>query len=161
MERQESEALRRDLLLEQEINRRLDAVIKRATQTTLQLDGNRDMEVSQLRNLLNTAIESRGSIEVVVNFIRYQIARSPRAWGQTSQSFGHQVIADLRGPISTMATEVADKVLPLLKAEADPELRQDAFARLMQLYLGYLHRTFYFARRVGSFDSLQEVGGGD
>jgi len=29
--------------------------------------------------------------------------------------------------------------------------------RLVQLYLGYLNRTFYFARRVNSFDWLKEV----
>lgn len=158
MDNHESEALRRALLLERAITSRLDTLIKRATDATLLLDGNRAMEVGQLRNLLNTAVESRGQIEVVVNFIRYQIARNDYAWGKAENSFGQRVIKDLRGPITTLARDVAKEVAAELGAGADSAaLEKSALARLSQLYLGYLHRTFYFARRVGSFASLKEV----
>lgn len=161
MDKHESEALRRALIMEREITRRLNPVVQRATQTALLLDGNRDMEVGQLRNLLNTAVESRGQIEVVINFVRYQIARNDRAWGRRESEFGHQVIRDLRGPVGKLAAEVAAQAAAELGPGADVAgLRESALARLAQLYLGYLHRSFYFAKRVGSFAGLREVGGG-
>lgn len=159
MDKHQSEALRQALLLEQAITARLNPLIRLATAATLLLEGNRDMEVGQLRNLLNTAVESRGQIEVVVNFVRYQIARNDRAWGKTENSFGHHVIADLRGPVTKMADEVAKEVADKLGPGANQaELADRALTRLSQLYLGYLHRTFYFAKRVGSFTSLKGVG---
>lgn len=162
MDTHESEALRRALLLEQAVNGQLNSLIRQATGAALLLDGNRDMEVGQLRNLLNAGIESRGQIEVVINFIRYQIARNDRAWGKHRDSFGHRVIADLRGPIDKMAGAVADDVASRLPVGANKdELKASALARLMQLYLGYLHRTFFFAKRVGSFEGLKGVGSGD
>lgn len=158
MDSNDSAALQRALLLEQAITAQLDDLIKAAVGATLLLDGNRDMEVGQLRNLLNASIESRGQVEVVVNYIRYQIARNERAWGR---GFGNRVIADLRGTVDAMAAAAARQVADRLPTDAERgDLKPKAFARLMQLYLGYLHRSFYFARRVGSFDSLKEVGSG-
>lgn len=159
METSESEALRRALLLERAITARLNPLVARATETVLLLENNRDMEVGQLRNLLNTAVESRGQIEVVINFVRYQIARNDRAWGKAERSFGHQVIADLRGPVTKLAGEAAGEVAKALGPDVDQaELSTSALARLAQLYLGYLHRSFYYAKRVGTYAGLKEVG---
>lgn len=157
MDTPDPETLRRELLLEQAINYQLDPLIRQATSTVLKLDGNRDMEVSQLRNLLSVAVESR-SVEVVVNFIRYQIARNSRAWGISKEDFGHQVITDLRRPVK----EMSEKVMRRLRVAAGDipavnELEPRVYMRLVQLYLGYLNRTFYFARRVNSFEWLREV----
>ena len=157
METPDPETLRRELLLEQAISRQFDPLIQQVTRTALKLEGNRDMEVNQLRNLLGVAVESR-SIEVVVNFIRYQIARNSRAWGLGKEDFGHQVITDLRNPVAQMAKAAMNDLRTLAgDTPVVNELEPRVYMRLVQLYLGYLNRTFYFARRVSSFDWLKEV----
>lgn len=150
--------LRRELLLEQAINRQLDDLVRQANLTAALLKTQEKMEKNQLRNLLNVAIESR-SAEVVVNFIRYQIARSDeKAWGRQPESFGHQLIAVIRGRIKELAVQAASDV-----QKAEPQavessaLFDSAYVRLMQLYLGYLNRAFYYAKETGQFDQLSEV----
>jgi len=157
MDTPDPEVLRRELLLEQAISRQFDPLLWQVTQTALKLEGNRDMEVNQLRNLLSVAVESR-SIEVVINFIRYQIARNSRAWGLGKDDFGHQVITDLRSSVGQMTQDaMADLRRMAGDTPAVRELEPRVYMRLVQLYLGYLNRTFYFARRVNSFDWLKEV----
>ena len=149
--------LRRELLLEQAINRQLDDLVRQANLTAALLKTQEKMEKNQLRNLLNVAIESR-SAEVVVNFIRYQIARNESAWGRQPESFGHQLIAVIRGRIKELAQQAASDV-----QKAEPQavessaLFDSAYVRLMQLYLGYLNRAFYYAKETGQFDQLSEV----
>lgn len=149
-------ALRRELLIDQGIDQQLNALVKQANRTAYLLKGSR-MEESQLRNLLNAAIESR-SIEVVVSFIRYQIARPNSAWGTAPNSFGHTVIKELREQVKRWTDETAKFVA----AQSDaPALTTDDRAkisiRLMQLYLGYLNRAFYYGKRTNEFDTLLEV----
>jgi hypothetical protein len=158
----EPEVLQRQLLLEQAITRRLDEVVQLATRATLTLQGNRDMQNSQLRNLLSVAVESQ-SIEVVVNYIRYQIARMAKAWGTGPQDFGHHVIADIYtdGPLERLAHQVLQDVTA--RAGTTPEvmaLEHTARMRLVELYLGYLSRAFYFAEKTKDFDALKGVAGG-
>jgi hypothetical protein len=142
--------LQLDLLLEQAIVRQLDPVVRRASEVVLLLAGNRDMEVSQLRNLLSVSVESR-SVEVVINFIRYQMARNSRAWGIERGSFGHQVIEDLRQELQKWTNAVIEDIAGRESDHAE-SLRARARIRLMQLYLGYLNRAFYAARRVDTSD---------
>jgi hypothetical protein len=73
MDQQSSEELRRELALEQAIGAQLDHLVRRANRAVMKLRDKRDkMEESQLRNLLDAAMES-GSVEVTAGFIRYQI----------------------------------------------------------------------------------------
>lgn len=150
-------SVRREFLLEQAISRQLDDLVRQANATAALLKANSRMEESQLRNLLNVAIESR-SVEVVVNFIRYQIGRNGSAWGSGQGDFGHKVIEDLRGKVKACAEQaivhVRDKVGASPAVEA---LSGDAYVRLMQLYLGFLQRAFYYGKKTGDFDKLKEV----
>jgi hypothetical protein len=149
--------LRRELLLQEGIDKQLDPLVRQANATAAKLRESPRMEESQLRNLLNASIES-GSIEVVINFIRYQIARSGSAWGTAPDSFGHTVIRDLRETLPLWT----DKVMAFVQAQKDsPALSDDERSRievrLMQLYLGYLNRAFYYGKKTGEFDKLTEV----
>ena len=149
--------LRRELLIEQGIERQLDTLVRQANQTASKLKDNPRMEESQLRNLLNAAIESR-STEVVINFIRYQIARNGSAWGTASDSFGHSVILDLNTALPTWY----EAMLAFVGKQSDapeirPEEREKALVRLMQLYLGYLNRAFYYGKKTGDFAALERV----
>ncbi|NTV65439.1 MAG: hypothetical protein HGA65_18155 [Oscillochloris sp.] len=157
MNDQDALQLQLDLLLEQATVRQLNKIVRQASEAVLLLAGNRDMEVSQLRNLLSVAVESR-SVEVVINFIRYQIARNSRAWGIERGSFGHRVIEDLRKPLQGWTDAVLKEVTDRHPDHAEG-LRERASVRLMQLYLGYLNRAFYAARRVDTpyFDTLKEL----
>lgn len=142
-----AEKLERTLLFEQAITSQLDRIVKLANTTVYKLAGNPKMEESQLRNLLNVAMESR-SIEVVINFIRYQIARNDSAWGTRPTDFGHTVIADIRTSIKDFANE----------AGAYEPNAGDAYIRVTQLYLGYLTRAFYYGKKAeNGFQMLKEV----
>lgn len=139
------EKLRRELAVRQAIDRKLNALIEQASGASALLHANPSMEVGQLRNLLNVAIET-SSIEVIVNFIRYQIARNNRAWG--SGNFGQRVIEDLRMLVKRMADDVTEELRQTLGAGVGDQLKDEIYARLVRLYLGYLHRAFYAYKRT-------------
>ena len=150
MDPQSSDELRRELALDQAIGAQLDKLVRRANQAVLQLCG-KEMEESQLRNLLDAAMES-GSVEVTAGFIRYQIGRDDTNW----KEFGHRVIRD----ISELGRDETEKVVDSLKhmgiADADA-LKPRIQVRLMQLYLGYINRAFVYAKKANGFDHLKEV----
>lgn len=151
MDPQSSDELRRELALDQAIGAQLDKLVRRANQAVLQLRGKEKMEESQLRNLLDAAMES-GSVEVTANFIRYQIGRDNANW----KDFGHHVISDL-GELGRDETEkVVDSLKHMGIADADA-LKPRIQVRLMQLYLGYINRAFVYAKKANGFDHLKEV----
>lgn len=150
-------ALRRDLLIEQGIERLLDKLVRQANTTAAILENHPRMEESQLRNLLNAAIESR-STEVVINFIRYQIARNGSAWGTAPDSFGHKVIADL----NTVLPKWHAEALAFVGEQPDaPAITEEdsakAMVKLLQLYLGYLNRAFYYGKKTNDFKALARI----
>lgn len=147
-------ALRRDLLLQAAVGRRLDDLVRRANAAAALLQGRERMEESQLRNLLNVAVTSRSS-EVVINFIRYQIARSRDTWGTSDNDFGHSVIKDLETHVLALAALAAGEVRQALPDQDEAALTHEAYTRLMQLYLGYLNRAFYYGKKTGDFDRLR------
>ncbi len=152
MDQQSSEELRRELALEQAIGAQLDHLVRRANTAVMKLRDKRDMEESQLRNLLDAAMES-GSVEVTAGFIRYQIGRDDKnIW----KDFGHHVIRDL----GELGKQETGSVVACLKqigiADADA-LKPRIQVRLMQLYLGYINRAFVYAKKANGFDHLKEV----
>jgi len=156
------QTLRRELLLEQAIGQQLDELVGLANKAAAKLKASDRMEKNQLRNLLNVAVESR-SVEVVINFVRYQIARNKGAWGEGPHDFGHHVINDIRTKLSTLASTVVGDLQKQLRTEerlAEPqalEVEATAYVRLVQLYLGYLNRAFYYGKETGNFDQLGEI----
>jgi hypothetical protein len=152
MDQQSSEELRRELALEQAIGAQLDHLVRRANTAVMKLRDKRDMEESQLRNLLDAAMES-GSVEVTAGFIRYQIGRDDKnIW----KDFGHHVIRDLGelGKQETGSVVACLKQIGITDADA---LKPRIQVRLMQLYLGYINRAFVYAKKVNGFDHLKEV----
>jgi len=149
--------LRRELLLKEGIEQILDTLVLQANQTAAKLKDNPRMEESQLRNLLNAAIESR-STEVVINFIRYQIARNGSAWGTVPNSFGHTVIFDLNTYLPAWHKEILAFVSQRSNAAELPSADSTkTLIRLMQLYLGYLNRAFYYGKNTKDFSALERV----
>lgn len=155
--------LRRELLLQQAIERRLDELVRLANQTAAMLAKSpmemekSPMEKSQLRNLLNVATTT-SSPEVVINFIRYQIAREGDKWGKDQNSFGHTLIKHLRKEVKEWAKIVAQEVNAHMPNEPSDALDSAAYIQLIRLFIGYLNRAFYYGRAVeDGFNQLQEL----
>lgn len=166
----ETDKLRRELLLEQAVARRQDRLVRLATEVVLTLPGMRQskLEESQLRNLAAVARDT-ASVEVIANFIRYQIARAPNNWGTGANEFGHTIIKQLYTEIRAEAKAVAAEVVRELHKiatdhpeqasaaaaevagaldQTDADLHADALIALIRQYIGYLNRAFYFYNKA-------------
>ena len=139
------------------------------------------LKENQIRNVVNVA-GSAGSIEALLNFIRYQIARES-AWREKNVSqeldrqraelihrgvlpgdygqrdFGHQVIEDIQGEVRAAAVRaIALLRRPLAGAADDPALLDQIERRLAEEYLGYLNRAFYYCVKVeGGHGALETI----
>ncbi len=161
----------RALVLEDAVRRQMDTIVRRAAEAVQLLEpkgqGPSGMKENQIRNALNVAEESQ-SVEVMTNFIRYQIGRNKKDEQWRYQGFGLRVIEDIEtGPVAQAADEVAQEAIERLGEEADQEgLRREAHLELSRYYLGYLNRAFYFCDKIeGDEDAFisnpwaQVVGG--
>jgi hypothetical protein len=103
------------------------------------------MELGQIQNLLAVAHET-SSVEVVKNYIRYQMGRDSGAFSSwrwrvgTGPTFGDQIIAEL----DKLQTLAATFVPP--QGSSDEEVDR-TWMKLTRLYLGYLRRYFYYKKR--------------
>lgn len=152
--------LQYELALKQAIGRQLDGLVKQANHTVLLLKENPQrlskdqLKENQLRNAINVAGNVE-TVEVLLNFIRYQIARG-EAWrakasdaAKETKDFGHQVIADIQHEVSAAAQRAAEDVRKTLREVPDEQhLLNDAYCRLAEQYLGYLNRAFYYCEKV-------------
>jgi len=146
-----SQEILRRLALDRAINRQLDALVRDAAQmaAVLKPDGESKMEESQIRNVINVSQET-GSVEVLTNFIRYQIGRRDE-WQYNN--FGVKVFKTIEEGIvaeaARKAAEDAAREIAKRGGTADKdELCQEAYPLLAAMYLGYLGRAFQFCKKV-------------
>jgi len=147
----------RALVLEDAIRRQMDAIVRRAAETVKLLKPKSereqsDMRENQIRNVLNVAQESHG-VEVVTNFIRYQIGRSSGGRQWQYNGFGLQIVQDIeQGVVAECAKAVGKQAathIGDLGGEADAQsLCDEAYVELTRYYLGYLNRAFYFCDKT-------------
>jgi hypothetical protein len=147
----------RALVLEEAIRRQMDPIVRQAAGSVKLLKPRSereqsDMRENQIRNVLNVAEES-DSVEVVTNFIRYQIGRSTGGRQWQYNGFGLQVIQDIEeGVVAERAQEAGKQAVARIKelgGEADEQsLCADAYVALTRYYLGYLNRAFYFCDKT-------------
>ena len=73
--------MRTQLALERAIDRHLDTLVRAAGRTVSLLHDDQAMRENQMRNVVDVAMTTQ-SLDVVTNFIRYQMGRSAgnRAW---------------------------------------------------------------------------------
>ncbi|MBD3181140.1 hypothetical protein GF312_02540 [Candidatus Poribacteria bacterium] len=144
--------MQEQLIFNREINMQLDKIVNRANKTVSRLKPGKNsnsLEESQIRNVLNVANDSP-IIEVVTNFIRYQIGRSKTGKQWQYNNFGEQVITDIESDIVfKCAGSVADETIKKLKNKV-PNLERDllfyqAHIKLMKLYLGYINWAFKYS----------------
>ncbi|EFO79704.1 hypothetical protein OSCT_2389 [Oscillochloris trichoides DG-6] len=139
-------ALRRDLLLEQAIDRHAATLVRLATQAVLRLAGSK-MKASQLRNAVNVANED-GSFDVIANFIRYKIATQEDSWGREASSFGHTVIEHLQTKVRKEAEEAHSELLSQLEGEEQDRLKEQIYRAMMRRYFGYAVRAFAYYEKA-------------
>jgi hypothetical protein len=111
---------------------------------------------SQVRNVVNEAAQTRSS-EAVTNFIRYQMGRQGGgAWRYQANdglAFGEKLIADIeKGMIEANVAKVCASVEQDLRrygliTDLD-ELKREARARAIRMYLAYFNRTFAYCESM-------------
>lgn len=146
------------LALNQAIKCQLDKIIGQVNKTVILLNKDSDMEESQIRNVLDVASES-SHIEVVTNFIRYQIGRSEFGKKWQYNGFGEIVIKDIeKGIVKECSNSASQKALEEIikrRGIADQEsLNNTAYSKLTELYLGYLFRAFCYCKKSNGLDKL-------
>jgi hypothetical protein len=143
------------LALQREVDRRLGEVVRAAGKRVHLLHDDRAMRENQIRNVLDVAMSTQ-SIEVVTNFIRYQMGRSGGNQAWLHNNFGQEVVQDLEDRqriIQRLAAEVCHAVQ---EANRDQALREVQL-RLARLYLGYLNRWFYYGKKRRSEGAFQDI----
>ncbi|HIQ05560.1 MAG TPA: hypothetical protein EYH31_07660 [Anaerolineae bacterium] len=137
--------VKRDLLLRREIDDRLDELVTKAQglidQKRVASRASR-LEKRQFDNVLSVATET-GSVEVVKNFIKYQVGR-PGAVGEgwRHNGFGEAVVEEIDGWLHEQAEAISHK---LLADAAVPT--KEIWIELVRLYLGYMRRWFVYRAR--------------
>lgn len=136
--------LQQELKIDRAIDAQLNGMLQQMQKI---LDDSRiwegKMEVSQLQNLLTVALDT-DSVELVKNYIRYQIGRdaSSGSWRRMRGSnpvFGDQIIAEL-----DRLHDIARSIVP---ANSDQQMIDRVWMKLTRVYLGNLRRYFYYKKR--------------
>ena len=142
--------VRRELLVRHGIEEHVSTLIEKGAEAVRSLrprSGSTPMEESQFRNLLNVAMETT-SVDVITNFIRYQIGRFPDTWGSKDGEFGPTLIRDIeRGDVLQAAEQITNGVRTKLGSHHVDGVFQRAYLRLTRLYLGYAMRTFSYCKK--------------
>jgi hypothetical protein len=150
-------AMRTQLALKQEIDRRLDELVREAGKSVHLLHDDRAMRENQLRNVVDVAMSTQ-SLDVVTNFIRYQMGRSGGNQAWRHSDFGHKVIQALEGReaiVQRLTNEVTASVYAAVPESNRATIRQEAQLRLMRFYLGYLNRWFYYGSKTGRWQDVE------
>jgi hypothetical protein len=165
------------LLIDQALNgavqRHIRDVIETAARTVRRLQPTPDsmsgMRESQLRNVVNVAIDAQSVTEVAA-FILYQMGRSTNSRQWLYGDFGHAVVADLTareqadGIVRAALAARADALkaiaagdVPEPSAQEQQQMFDTAHITLARQYLGYLNRLFYFAERARGWERLGQL----
>ena len=106
-----------------------------------------DMEKHQIGNLLGVAIET-DSVELVKNFVYYQVGRDTKGSSWRRNGFGPELVKRLDS-LKTKADSIAGEVHRQLGLST-PGLQQieEVWIQLVRQYLGQLHRYFYYKKEA-------------
>ncbi|MBE9055745.1 hypothetical protein [Sphaerospermopsis sp. LEGE 08334] len=113
------------LRINQELSKQLDDVITKMQEMAKNFDIKQVKERSPLKNVLTTATDPTSSIEVIKNYIRYQVGRkdASKIWklekieNGKKEIFAHAVINQIDGLISNI-----NNIFQSIKSSIDKEL---------------------------------------
>ena len=98
---------------------------------------------------LAAAAEEIESVPALINYLRYQIARSKEGRGWRYADVGQQIIAELEGNVRTNAHNAAGRAVERVRgaaATATEEERRLAWVELSRRFLTVLRRCFIWRR---------------
>ena len=98
--------------------------------------GNDTLEESQFRNLVRVS-DSTESVEVIKNFLRYQVGRDKK-WGRGDKSLANKIISDIDGMIFDKAKKITEGL--------EDAKRKQVHLELVRRYLGYGARHLKYLR---------------
>ena len=103
-----------------------------------------DLSPHQFTQLVAAAEETE-SVPALINYLRYQIARSKESQGWRYADVGRQIIAELEGNVRTNAHSAAGRAVERVRgrsAEATEEEKRQAWVELSRRFLAALRRAF-------------------
>ena len=142
------------LRLEKEISNQMDEVIRKVTEISEKFSIASKDKRSPFRNVLAVATDSSSSLEVIKNYIRYQVGRSGSSpiWttSKDKELFAAAVVKDLDNLIQD-AQEILQRLRKDISKgnvlephiedkQSQEQFKKDIHLKLTQLYLGYLAR---------------------
>lgn len=107
-----------------------------------------DLSPHQLTQLVAAAEETE-SVPAVINYLRYQIARSKEGQGWRYANVGSQIVAELEGNVRTNAHNAAHRAVERVRgtsAAATDEEKRQAWVELSRRFLAALRRCFTWRR---------------
>jgi len=113
----------------------------------------------QLTQLVTVAEESE-SVPAVVNYLRYQIARSEEGKGWQYANVGTRIVAELQGALRKEAENAAQQAVAQVRGEsvaATKEEQRQAWIELTRRFLAALRRCF--VRRVSDLAYHEKEAG--
>ena len=138
--------LRRQMAVQYEVELAMNALIPNMTNLVdkeTEIAKSRNMEKHQLKNLLAVALET-SSVEVVKNYILYQVGRDTPGVSWRYKDFGRKLVKRI-DELKRRAEQITRKTHPDPK-EPDPEQTAETWMLLTRAYLGQLNRYFYYRK---------------
>lgn len=143
---------RKEILIQYEIdlynNRLIEAMRKLLDETRVATS---KMEKSQIGNLLEVAT-STGSVELVKNFIQYQMGRDVGGTSWRAESFGDRLVKLVDGELKAMAETITDRVARgaglKLSSPETVELTEQVWIQLLRQFIGQMNRYFYYQKEA-------------
>jgi hypothetical protein len=145
----ERQELRRLMLVRKYIEGAMNGLVRRVRK--LVDDTNisaTQMEKHQISNLLGVALDT-GSVEVVINFIQYQVGRDARGTNWRAKGFGNKLVRELKD-LQNTARAIAGKVQSDLEQSQSPRKEEidGIWIELVRRYLGQMNRYFYYRKEA-------------
>lgn len=162
MNQNSHDAIALEMAINRAIDAQLDAIVQTAVVLAAKLEGS-GMRENQLRNVLDTALHTQ-SLELVANFIRYQIGRGSD-WQRNG--FGEAVVASFEkgGVIDQTTAHTIAKVqrfitqngLAISADAIDAEVIAAIRMKLARRLLAEMNRAFLYADRAAGWSKLKPI----
>ena len=146
---EEKMATRRRMLVANQIDLLVNELIRQVRQLVDEtgVDASQ-MEKHQFSNLLGVALDTK-SVELVKNFIQYQMGRDVRGTTWRAQNFGGQLVHDLDA-LRKRAEEIALNLYEALELDEEPTEKEigEIWIEIARQYVGQLNRYFYYKKEA-------------
>jgi hypothetical protein len=147
--KEETMATRRRMLVANQIDLLINELVRQVRQLVDETGvAASQMEKHQFSNLLGVALDTK-SVELVKNFIQYQMGRDVRGTAWRAQNFGGQLVRDLDG-LRKKAGDIALNLYDALELDGEPTEREigEIWIEVARQYVGQLNRYFYYKKEA-------------